>query len=134
MVLTGLFLIRVLAQALQLFFNLNWLPSFGTWQSGALPYQYLVIFQILILAICVKILLQFKGEYPAPNVRKGKILLILGGIYFASMIGRLVIGSIIKEGHFWFDAPLPSFFHLVLASIVLLLGYYHYKESKSSRA
>ena len=129
-ILVGLFLLRVLAQLAQLFLNVNWLPSFETWQSGALPYKFLLVFQIVILVILFRIIAQFWNKSPLPNRSKGKLFLTLGGVYFLAMIIRVVLGLTVAKNHFWFDAPLPSFFHLIHASIVLILGYYHYKNSR----
>lgn len=129
--LTGLFLLRILAQLVQLLFNFPWLPSFETWQSGALQYKFLLPFQLLILLICFRIISKFRSRLPIPNKSWGRAFLALGSIYFITMTARIVLGVTIAKNHFWFNAPLPSFFHLILASIVLTLGYYHYKNANS---
>jgi len=46
------------------------------------------------------------------------------------MLFRLVAGLTFVTNHSWFSARIPTFFHLVLASFLLLLGSFHYKYGK----
>ena len=61
-----------------------------------------------------------------PHRKVGLILLVLGAIYFTVMLVRLLIGLFVLPEHSWFGKTLPAVFHLVLASFVLLVGYYHF--------
>ena len=60
----------------------------------------------------------------------GVWLLALGGIYFSVMLFRLISGFTFAANHHWLGAHIPSFFHIVLASFVLLVGHFHYKNGK----
>jgi hypothetical protein len=43
------------------------------------------------------------------------------------MLLRLILGLTLLSSVSWFATPIPAFFHLVLASIVLVIGHYHYR-------
>jgi len=129
-VLFALFCFRVAAQLVQKLSPVEFLPPFDAWQSGALAYEALLFFQVLILAGCLKVVLAFLKESVAPAPRTGKICLALGGLYFSVMIFRLVAGLTFAPDHPWFGARIPTFFHLVLASFILLWGHFHWKFSK----
>lgn len=52
-----------------------------------------------------------------------------------AMLIRLIGGFTFATHHYWFTAFIPTMFHLVLASFMLLVGYYHlhYKHPKLAR-
>jgi hypothetical protein len=130
LMLTGLFCFRVVAQLVQAWQPLNFLPSYAAWHSGALPYGVLISVQGVILAVCLRIVWGvFKGTI-APSAQKGKILFGLGIIYLLGMCIRLIVGWTIAPDHYWFGATLPTVFHLVLASFVILYGRFHYRDSQ----
>ena len=125
LILTGLFGFRVGAQLIQVWHPVAFFPSFDAWQSGALPYQLLLLFQVGILGICLRIVYRmFKGAV-VPVQKKGKNLLYLGGLYLSVMGIRLLIGLTVAPDHFWFGAVLPTVFHFVLAAFMLVYGQYH---------
>jgi hypothetical protein len=41
------------------------------------------------------------------------------------MTTRLVLGVTVLRGHWWFDAPLPTVFHLALTTFMAVYGHYH---------
>ena len=123
--LTGLFAFRVIAQLVQLISPVNFLPPYAVWHSGALPYIWLVGVQGVILVICLRIVWKIHRGAIAPSRRQGRILFVLGGIYLLSMCARLIVGVTIAPNHYWFGAILPTIFHLVLASFVMLYGRFH---------
>lgn len=122
-----LFCFRVFSQLLQLIYPLDFLPSFDQWHSGALPYPVLLGFQVLIITACIRVVVSFFKEKAVPSRLKGKIFTVLGAIYFLVMIGRLTIGIVSPDAHSWFLVKIPTVFHLVLASFLLVLGHYHLK-------
>ena len=131
LMLTGLFGFRVLAQLVQFWHPVDFLPPYSVWHSGALPYGWLVAVQGVILAACLRIVLGvFKGTL-AHSRQKGKILLALGSIYLLGMCARLFVGLTMAPDHYWFGATLPTVFHLVLASFLILYGRFHYIASQS---
>ena len=126
-ILTSIFFVRVFLQITQFFFNVDFLPSFGTWQSGVLPYGILIVLQLIILGLSLWTIFNFKKGGPKPIRSKGKAYLIIGVAYALIMIYRLVAGMTFAKDHYWLDARLPTIFHLILASIVITLGAYHFR-------
>ncbi len=127
-VLSGLLLmfsLRVFAQLLQAWSPVEALPPFEDWASGALPYWVLVVCQVLIIIVCARVIWRLHVGLIVPSVTTGKVLLILGSIYFGLMCLRLIIGLTVATDHYWFSARLPTFFHLVLAGFVLAYGWFH---------
>ncbi|GAB1723526.1 MAG: hypothetical protein GDA65_19400 [Nitrospira sp. CR1.1] len=120
-----LFLFRVVAQLVQAFSPVTALPSFEIWQSGAIPYPLLVVFQIIILIACARVVWSFLSGTVVPSGKKGRLLLIFGWIYFIAMGLRLLIGLTMAPDHYWFGAIVPALFHLVLAGFVVVCGFFH---------
>ena len=125
--LTGLglaFLARVLGQAVQKWAPVSFLPPFDDFQGSGLPYPALLTAQIAILVTTVVV---------AVRMRRGKSLLsprlvvpatVAGVIYLAVMAVRLILGLSVLSHSGWFSTWIPTVFHLVLASKVLLIGAY----------
>ena len=53
------------------------------------------------------------------------MLLVIGWFYFGLMGIRLIVGLTIAPDHYWFSARLPTVFHMVLASFILVYGRFH---------
>lgn len=131
--LLGAFVFRVLAQLLQATSPVSWLPGFEQWQGSHLPYPVLLSSQVLIIcALLILIGRLARGRFRACQ-QLGRGLLLLGGLYFAAMLLRLVLGLTLLSSVSWFGKPIPAFFHLVLASIVLLIGHYHCYSAQGAR-
>ena len=124
------FFFRIIAQPASLLISLRFLPPFESWHGGVLPYPVLLIFQILILIWQIRTTRQFTLGSVYPNRRLGITILMLAGIYFITMLARLILGLTILSGQRWFASPLPAFFHLVLASFLFLYGHFHFRHSK----
>lgn len=60
---------------------------------------------------------------------KYRVCLAFGGAYFAVMAFRWLAGLTFLADQAWFAKSLPAFFHLVLASFILLLGL-HIRQRK----
>lgn len=125
--LLALFVMRVVAQPLALVLPPGIVPSFDSWHSGALPYPVLVASQLLIIGWLASTARQLSRGHPVPHRRRGVIMLALGAAYFLSMVARLVLGATWLRDEHWFASPIPTVFHLVLASAVLVYGHFHYK-------
>ena len=123
--LYGLFLVRVLAQLTQKFHPIAVLPPFDAWQSGAVPYGMLLASQITIILVAGWALLLLAEGRQRPSRRFGHFMLAFGATYFAVMSVRLAVSLTFAESGSWWDATLPTVFHLVLASFALLLGHFH---------
>jgi hypothetical protein len=63
-----------------------------------------------------------------PSIGKGRVIIALGLLYFGIMLLRLVLGFTIAQDHSWFSAKLPTMFHLVLATFLILYGHFHYTQ------
>ena len=117
--LLGLLLLFFLRVAAQPNSPVTSLPPFETWQSGAVPYPLLVSLQLIILVACGRVVWSFLSGPVVPSGKNGRLLLVLGWVYFVAMGIRLLIGLTVAPNHFWFGAIVPTLFHLVLASSVL---------------
>jgi len=131
-VLSVLFGFRVVAQLVQVWHPVSFLPPFEAWHSGALPYGWLVGVQGVIFVGCLRIVWGVSKGTIAPSGRKGKILFTLGMIYLIAMCARLIVGLTIAPDHYWFGATLPTVFHLVLAVFVMLYGRFHSLASQQA--
>ena len=126
--LSALFLLRVLGQLIQVLYPVGFLPSLESWQGSSIPYGVLLGIQLAIIALVLLIARRIHLGRVIPNRRIGAILLILGAVYFTVMLARLVLGLTVLSGHPWFAKPIPAFFHLVLAGMVLTIGHYHWRR------
>jgi hypothetical protein len=118
--LSALFAARVAVQAIQYVHDFDVLPAFERWQSGALPYWVLFVLQVAIVTSQIVIL---RGVADGcrllwPSQRRAFRRLAL--IYLNVMIFRLIAGLTFADGNRWLDAKLPTIFHLVLASFLLV--------------
>jgi len=132
--MSALFLVRVIAQPLALVVHAGFLPSFDRWQSGAVPYPYLLATQVLIILWLGRTAAQFSRGAVVARRQLGAIMLALGGIYFVTMVLRLLLGATVLSEHYWFARPIPTVFHLVLATAMLLYGHFHFRHGESMTA
>ena len=59
----------------------------------------------------------------------GWALAAAAAVYFAAMLVRLVLGLTVARGHWWLDAPLPTAFHLGLASYLGAYAHFHVRAA-----
>ena len=120
-----LFALRVIGQALVAFFDVSWLPAMERWYSGALPYKYLLPTQVLILALMIRICVDFtraRGYFYEPKGFFARPWLVFGYLYLAAMLLRAIL--------IW-DRPIPIVFHWVLAAFILVVGESHRRRLKA---
>lgn len=128
-VLLLLFLFRVVAQLVQWIHPLSWLPPFEVWHGAVLGYWQLLVVQVALLIWLFRIALRHtRGEWVAHR-RVGQALAVLGGMYASAVLLRFAIGFFDLASSEWFDRPLPTFFHGVLAVWVLAVGLFHWQET-----
>ena len=120
-----LFALRVGAQAIQRWLPLPFLPSFGAFQGSRLPYSILLPAQLAILAVMLRLAWRVHIGVLRARARAGRVLTVLGCLYFLVMLARLAIGLTLPDAPAWFHAPISAVFHLVLATFVLVLARYH---------
>ena len=123
-VLTGLFAFRVVAQPAALVLD-GLLPSFNSWDGGLLPYPVLLATQLVILGWMAQTARRFSAGTVTPRPAIGRAAMVFGWLYFSVMFLRLLLGATLLSDVRWFASPLPAFFHLVLASYLLIYGYRH---------
>jgi len=123
--LIAAFLFRVGAQAIQAWRPVAWLPPFESWHSATLPYSLLLASQLVILAAQFWVLIAMIQGRGRPRKAVGVTLLVLGAAYFGFMLFRLISGLTFLRHVPWFDAILPTEFHLVLAAFLLVLADFH---------
>ena len=126
--LSLLFAVRVLSQAIQFWTTVPWLPGFESFQGSRLPYWPLLSAQALILTFVVPHAWRVQRGLVEPRRDRGGVLLWLGGIYLAGSLGRIAIG-LVPGAPGWFRAWIPGAFHVVLAGYVLTLGACHLRLS-----
>ena len=131
--LLGLFTIRVLAQPIALHVDTPLLPRFESWHSGLLPYPVLVLTQVVVMLWLARTAWAFTTGAIAPRSRFGVVTMTLGGVYFAAMVMRLLLGATVLTDARWFASPLPTVFHLVLATYLLLFGHFHWRYGSDHR-
>lgn len=123
MVLSGLFVLRVLGQLLVSRRRRSWLPPMEQWQSGLMPYPALLASQAVIVTLQTAIELQSVrggGSLVAPRPRLGRLLRRLSIAYFGSMLFRYVYSMRRFPQRRWFGKTIPIIFHCVLASYLFL--------------
>ena len=123
--LWALFVFRVTAQLVQWRFDVPFLPPFDAWHSSVLPYESLVLTQVVILAFCAWVARAFWKGQVEPSKVSAWLWLSVGGLYALVMAFRLVLGLTVLSSHDWFSRHLPTFFHLVLASFMIVAGSFH---------
>ncbi len=128
-----LFILRVLGQLLV---GVGWgafLPSMEEWFSGVIPYPRLLAFQIAIIVLYSKVCLDFTrghGFFVIPRRKLGIGLLSFGFVYLIVMVVRYVIRMSLYPHERWIGGSIPIFLHWVLASFLLIIGAYHWSQSR----
>ena len=117
--LLGLFVLRVIGQALVAFLDVQFLPPMEAWYSGLMPYEVLLPSQMVIVALMAKISLDFtrgRGFFFRDHRFFATAWLWFGCVYLAAMVARAL---------FLWDHPIPIVFHWVLAAFVITVGISH---------
>lgn len=133
-IILGLFSFRILTQLIQYIFDTPYLPAFDNWQGSTLSYPLLLTSQIIIFLGFAYLILRVRKDKFKASLWKSRVCLFLGSLYFIIMAFRLVAGQTILTENNWFNKPLPAFFHMVLATFILTMGFYFlalYKHQNS---
>lgn len=117
--LATLFAVRVLLQLVQSLTASSILPPIAFWDGGLLSYSWLVTAQLALLTAMVLLIKTVDGR---ARPRLGLFFSLAGLVYLTAMLLRAGIGTFGLSDAPWFQAPLPTSFHLVLASFLLILG------------
>ena len=110
--LTSLFFLRVLGQALVEFFSVGWLPSTESWTSGLIPYSFLLTIQMVMLIGMVKIVADVRRGrgYFATKRPRWCALIGFSAVYASSMALRYILTMVFFPGVRWlggaiFESP-----------------------------
>ena len=123
--LTLLFSLRVLGQALAEFFSVDWLPSTEAWASGLIPYAVLLALQLVMVLGMGKIVSDVwrqSGFFATAPASWSRFLIGCSAVYAASMAGRYVLTMTFRPEMRWFGGAIPIFFHFVLAAFLYTCG------------
>lgn len=126
-----LFCLRVVGQLVVVVFGVTWLPPMQDWQSGLLPYPWLLASQILIIAVFAKVCLDLgrgRGFFAVRRPRFGAALIVIGLLYLTAMLARYGFRMAFHPGERWTGGSIPTFFHWVLAGFVLTTGWVHGRD------
>jgi hypothetical protein len=96
-----------------------------------LAYWQLLAVQIALLAWLTRIALRHTRGTVEPRQDVGNTLLVLGSLYAGIVIVRFAVGAFELSEADWFDRPIPTFFHAVLAAWVLCVGGFHWRGCRS---
>lgn len=118
------FLSRVAGQFIQVIAPVEFLPPLERWQGSNLPYSVLLAAQIGILVLIAWISARMASGRRVLPPRFTKLVVALGAVYFGVMAVRLVLGLTAMADVKWFASPIPTTFHLVLATAVMIAGAY----------
>lgn len=132
-VLLFLFILRVVGQMLVAFGDITWLPPMEEWYSGLISYPWLLLSQFLIALLYFKVCLDFsrgKGYFVVPRRSFRVNLLNFGWVYLGVMVIRYLIRMSLYPHERWVGGSIPIFSHWVLASFLLLLGWYHWFHTR----
>ena len=124
LLLGAAFLGRVAGQFIQIVAPTELLPPLERWQGGNLPYPALLAAQIGTLVLIAWAYRRMAAGRSVMAARMAMPVIALGVIYFGVMAVRLGLGFSTMADVKWFASPIPTGFHLVLASIVMVTGVY----------
>jgi hypothetical protein len=130
---TLLFVLRVLGQMLVAVRDVGFLPPFEQWYSGLLPYPLLLPVQIAMIALMLKIVGDFvrgEGFFVSLAPFTGRVLRVLGCIYFLAMVVRYAVTMSLYPELRWFTGTIPIWFHMVLATFIFALGDYQVRHDR----
>ena len=118
------FVARVVSQAVQRWAPVSFLPPFDDFQGSGLPYPVLLAAQVAIVALAVVVTVRMHRGKGLIGSRLVALVTAAGAVYFAVMAVRLVLGLTVLSDSGWFSTWIPTVFHLVLASKLMLIGAY----------
>ena len=132
-ILAFLFLLRVIGQALVAFLHVPFLPPMPEWYSGLVPYPILLPIQLAIIALLIKICLDFsraRGFFVSLRPITGQRLRWLSYVCATSMVVRYVVTMALFPERRWFSGTIPIVFHFVLAAYIYTVGHYQTRQTE----
>lgn len=124
-IILGLFALRVVGQVIVMLWGPRWLPPPEQWFSGLIAYPYLLLSQILILALMTAMILGLHpggGPLGSPGRAVSAFCVSFSVPYYGFMIYRWVFRVLRNPSRRWFDTLIPIVLHCVLATFLLVYG------------
>lgn len=128
-----LFVLRVVGQMLVAFGSVGFLPPMAQWYSGLLPYPLLLPAQLGIIALMLKICVDYtrgRGLFVVPHRFFAGPWLVFGWLYLAVMVVRWPVQVALRPESHWYDGTIPVVAHWGLAAFVILVGRDHRRRLK----
>ena len=126
--LTVLLLGRVVGQLVVYFRAPTWLPPMEQWQSGLVPYPFLVSVQFVVLALMASISFDFTrgtGFWMDPHPQLGLIVLWWSYLYFGAMVVRYIVRMTRRPDQRWLGGTIPIIFHSLVAVFQWIFAAHH---------
>ena len=114
-----LMLLRVVGQLVVVLRAPRWLPPMEQWQSGLVPYPFLLSSQAVVLALMFWIaadVARGAGFWVSPMPALGRIVLVWSYLYAGAMVVRYVVRMTRRPDQRWLGGTIPIIFHCVLAA------------------
>ena len=127
-ILTVLLLGRVVGQLIVFFYAPRFLPPMDQWQSGLVPYPFLVFVQCIVLALMASISLDFTREagfWMEPHPQLGVIVLWWSYLYVTAMVVRYIVRMTRKPDQRWLGGTIPIIFHSLVAVFQWIFAAHH---------
>ena len=90
--------------------------------------------QIAILTTAAVVIVRMHGNQTLISNRLIAPVAVLSALYFTVMALRLVLGLSVLSHSGWFSTWIPTVFHLVLASKLLLISAYQRHQGGAARS
>jgi hypothetical protein len=119
---------RVFGQLAVYFWRPRFLPPMEQWQSGLVPYPFLVATQAVVLALMVSISIDFTrgaGFWVAPHPNLGLVVLWWSYLYFGAMVVRYIVWMWKRPDQRRTGGTIPIIFHSVVAAFQFVFGAFH---------
>ena len=126
-VLTALLVYRVLGQLVVVLWAPRWLPAMEQWQSGLVPYWFLLLSQAVVLVLMFSISIDFTrghGYWVEPRPWLGAAAFYWSYAYATAMVARYVHRMTRYPDQRWFGGTIPIFFHTLVAAFQWIFGVY----------
>jgi hypothetical protein len=121
-------LLRVVGQLVVVRRAPAWLPPMSQWQSGLVPYWFLLSTQALVLVLMFWIAADFaraSGVWVQPLPRLGRVVLVWSYLYASAMVIRYIVRMVRRPDQRWLGGTIPIVFHTVLAIFQWHFARYH---------
>lgn len=125
---TALLAGRVVGQIVVVLRAPRWLPPMEQWQSGLVPYPFLLSVQAVVLILMCWISIDFSraaGFWVAPHPRLGRVVVWWSYLYAGAMAVRYVVWMARRPDQRWLGGTIPIVFHTVVAAFQWIFGMYH---------